>query len=122
MHPIHKQLQSIASFTAGDDTEIQEVLHPQNDGMDFGFSLAHAALQPGEASRPHILHGRSETYIIVEGQGTAFVSGETMEARPGSVIFIPPGAEQYIQNTGEEPLHFWCVVCPPWTAETEEVD
>jgi mannose-6-phosphate isomerase-like protein (cupin superfamily) len=122
MHPIHKQLEAIKAFTAGDDTEIREVLHPENDGVDFGFSLAHATLQPGEASRPHVLHGRSETYIIEQGKGSAFIDGQSMEAKPGSVVFIPPGADQYIQNTGEVPLKFWCVVCPPWTAETEEVD
>ena len=122
MTPIHKQLQQIKAFTAGDDTEIREVLHPKNDGVDFGFSLAHATLQAGEASKAHVLHGRSETYIVTRGEGRAYIAGEIMDARSGSVIFIPPGADQYIENTGNEPLEFWCVVCPPWTAETEEVE
>lgn len=122
MHPLQKQLEQLQGFTAGDDTEIREVLHPKNDKIDFGFSLAHATLQPGEASKPHVLQGRSETYIVAEGEGRAHIAGQAIAARPGSVIFIPPGADQFIENTGPAALKFWCIVCPPWSAEAEEVE
>jgi mannose-6-phosphate isomerase-like protein (cupin superfamily) len=119
---IIKKLKPIPSFTAGDDTEIKEILHPKNDGADFGFSLAHASLQAGQSSKPHRLHGRSETYILQSGRGSAYIDGTAYEMEAGDTLFIPAGAEQYIENTGEVPLQFWCIVCPPWSAESEEVE
>jgi mannose-6-phosphate isomerase-like protein (cupin superfamily) len=118
---IYKNAAAVPSFKAGDDTQIREVLHPKNDGQDFGFSLALASLEAGEASKPHILHGRSETYILRSGQGRAYIGGQAIDLQAGEVVFIPPGEEQYIENTGQATLTFWCVVCPPWSAETEEV-
>lgn len=87
----------------------------------MGFSLAHATLQPGQSSKPHRLQGRSETYILQQGRGRAFISGVAYEMEAGDTLFIPADAEQYIENTGELPLQFWCIVCPPWSEETEEV-
>jgi mannose-6-phosphate isomerase-like protein (cupin superfamily) len=118
---LFKKLGKILPFTAGDDTQIREVLHPKNDGQDIGYSLAHASLAAGEASKPHRLQGRSETYILQQGSGRAWVEGQSYDMEAGDTLFIPAGAEQYIENTGSEPLTFWCVVCPPWSEETEEV-
>jgi len=122
LQKIFKKLSTINSFTAGDDTEIKEVLHPKNDGVNFGFSLAHASLQAGQSSKPHRLHGRSETYILQSGRGSAYIDGTVYEMEAGDTLFIPAGAEQYIKNTGEAPLQFWCIVYPPWSAESEEVE
>ncbi|TXB60594.1 cupin domain-containing protein [Phaeodactylibacter luteus] len=118
---LFKPFSQLPAFTAGDETEIREVLHPHNDGVAFGYSLAHATLEPGQASLPHTLHGRSETYIIQSGAGKAMIAGEEVELGPGDTVYIPAGAEQHIRNVGDGPLTFWCIVCPPWSAETEEV-
>ena len=122
MKTLFKTFSELRSFKAGDETEIREALHPMNDGQDFGYSLAHATLQPGQASKPHILHGRSETYIIERGSGRAYIGDQEREVGVGDVVFIPGGERQHIENTGGEPLRFWCVVCPPWSADSEEVE
>ncbi|MCB0596726.1 MAG: cupin domain-containing protein [Lewinellaceae bacterium] len=116
---IKKTLQNIESFTAGDDTLIREVLHPKNDGLSLGYSLAFATLEPGQASLPHVLLSSSEVYVIQKGRGRAYIEEETADANPGEVLFIPAGARQYIENTGEEALEFWCIVSPPWSGEDE---
>jgi mannose-6-phosphate isomerase-like protein (cupin superfamily) len=116
-----KNIMDLPSFTAGDETIIKEVLHPKNDGIALGYSLAHAELAPGQASLPHRLMQRSETYILLEGQGEAFIDGQSYHLTAGEILYIPPAAEQYIQNTGSGPLRFLCIVDPPWTEETEEV-
>ena len=116
---IRKNIQEEAPFTAGDDTLIREVLHPVNDGLGMNYSLAYATLEPGKASRPHVLRSSSEVYIIRRGRGRAFIGEEVAEAGPGEVVFIPAGARQYIENVGEEPLEFWCIVSPPWNGEDE---
>ncbi|MCO6477791.1 MAG: cupin domain-containing protein [Phaeodactylibacter sp.] len=116
---IKKNTQNIRPFTAGDDTLIREVLHPKNDGLELGYSLAYATLEPGQASLPHILRSSTELYIIQKGRGRAFIGREVAEALPGDVLFIPVGARQYIENIGEGRLEFWCVVSPPWKKEDE---
>ncbi len=116
---IKKNIQNIKPFTAGDDTLIREVLNPGNDGLALGYSLAYATLEPGQSSLPHILRSSTELYIIRKGRGRAYIGQEETEAQSGDVLFIPAGARQYIENTGEERLEFWCVVSPPWSKEDE---
>jgi len=118
---LKKSLKAISPFTAGDDTRIREVLHPKNDGIEMGYSLAYAELEPGQESLPHILHQSSETYIVQKGQGLAKIEGKEVALSEGEVLYIPAGAEQSIRNTGDEVLGFWCVVVPPWSEEGEEV-
>lgn len=118
---LKKSLKKIAPFTAGDDTRIREVLHPKNDGLVSGYSLAYAELDPGQESLPHILHQSSETYIVHRGEGLAKVDGKDIPLSTGEVLYIPAGAEQSIRNTGEGILGFWCVVLPPWSEEGEEL-
>lgn len=116
---IKKTTKKIPPFTAGDDTLIREVLHPKNDGLALGYSLAFATLEPGQASKPHILRNSTEVYVIRKGRGRAFIGEEAAEAVSGDVVFIPAGTRQYIENSGGERLEFWCIVSPPWSAGDE---
>ncbi len=112
----------IASFIAGDKTTIKEVLHPKSDpGADPSYSLAYATLSEGTTSLPHRLRGSSEVYVITEGKGKVHIDQETRDVSKGDIVFIPPGARQYIQNTGNETLGFYCIVAPPWREEAEDV-
>jgi mannose-6-phosphate isomerase-like protein (cupin superfamily) len=115
-----KNIKNIPSFLAGDHTYIKEVLHPNNDNISIQYSLAHATLPIGETSLPHLLHG-SEVYFITKGQGIVFINDEQKAVSVGDMVFIPPRAKQYIQNTGDEPLEFLCIVHPEWKAEEEEL-
>ena len=118
---IKKTIADITPFTAGDDTLIREVLHPKNEGVPMAYSLAHAELESGKASLPHRLLDRSEVYIILEGEGTAYVDGQAAVLRAGDVLFIPAGAEQYLDNTGTATIRFLCIVDPAWSKDTEIV-
>jgi mannose-6-phosphate isomerase-like protein (cupin superfamily) len=118
---IKKEINQLKAFRAGDDTLIKEVLHPKNDGVPYGYSLAYASLEPGTASLSHQLMKSSETYVIHTGQGKAYVDGKAYEMGEGDTLFIPAGAEQWIENTGKTTLGFWCIVLPPWSEEQEEV-
>lgn len=118
---IYKHWDSVDAFTAGDATQIREVLHPRQMPTDLPYSLAHATLHPGSASLPHVLTESAELYIVTEGHGTAYVDGEEVDLRPGAVLLIPKGAEQFVRNEGSGPLRFWCVVSPPWSERQEQV-
>lgn len=49
------------------------------------------------------------------------IDGESASVRPGQAVFIPPGAVQYIENTGADDLAFLAIVDPQWRAGDEEL-
>ncbi|GJM31990.1 MAG: hypothetical protein DHS20C18_09910 [Saprospiraceae bacterium] len=118
---IVKKLKEIEAFIAGDETKIREWLHPKNGDPDTPYSLAYATLEPGKSSLPHHLEERSEVYIVLEGSGTAYVNGEAVRLSKKELLFIPPGAEQFVTNDGEVTLEILCIVTPPWDKDTEVV-
>lgn len=115
-----KRLVDCPEFTAGDGTTFRELLHPDRAELALGYSLAHAVLKPGDASLPHRLKA-SEVYYILEGEGIMHIDDESCYVESGTAIYIPPGATQYIVNSGKTYLKFICIVDPPWRKEDEEV-
>ena len=118
---LKKSLKNIPTFIAGDKTIIQEFIHPKNDGIDVQYSLAHAIVEVGKSSEPHILHQSSELYVILEGESILHVGGEAEILRGGDAALVPAGAMQWIENTGNISLKFYVIVSPPWQAEEEEI-
>ena len=115
-----RDLNACTVFTAGDDTRLRELLHPDKADLALRYSLAHAVVAPGRASLPHRLK-TSEVYYVLSGRGTMHVGDEAAAVGPGQVVYIPPGATQWIENTSDEDLAFLCIVDPAWRAEDEEV-
>ena len=118
---IVKHLKYCEAIKAGDGMMLKELLHPKNDSVDLGYSIAYAALMPGGVSKPHRLKTSSEVYYITNGRAIVHVDREREEARIGSAVYIPAGAVQFIENIGSDDLQFLCIVSPPWRAEDEEV-
>lgn len=118
---IFKKLDSIPVFTAGDDTIIQEWLHPKNDAVNISYSIAFAELEAGASSLPHILQTRTEVYIVLEGTGVAYIGGTAQAMQKNDLLLIPEGVEQYVKNVGDSTLKFICIVSPPWSKEDEVV-
>ena len=107
-------------FRAGDKTLLRELMHPRLHVIAARYSLAHATVEPGEASLPHTLKG-SEVYYILSGHGLMSIDGEEAEVSPGDTVYVPPGAVQHIKNTADTPLSFLCIVDPAWRPEDERV-
>ena len=114
-----KDLKQCEEFAAGDNTILRELLHPAKADLRLRYSLAHAVVRPGRASRPHRLK-TSEVYYIMEGEGVMHIDDESAPVSPGHAIYIPPNAKQYIRNTGNADLKFICIVDPAWRKEDEE--
>ncbi|MDQ3707139.1 MAG: cupin domain-containing protein [Chloroflexota bacterium] len=108
-------------FVAGDETLLREVLHPSVHGAPIRYSIAHALLRPGGRSLPHRLVG-SEVYYILQGHGRIYIDDESSEVRAGQVVYVPPGATQFVENGGSSDLVFLCIVDPAWSAADEAVD
>ena len=92
-----KNLKNCEEFTAGDDTILRELLHPDKEDLKLRYSLAHAVVKPGKISYRHKLT-TSEVYYILEGSGLMHIDGETKEVSPGDAVYIPPNSMQNIEN------------------------
>jgi len=116
-----KDISCCSYFEAVDRTWLAELLHPERDGIDLPYSIAHATLLPGAASLPHRLRESSEVYIILEGEGLMHIESEVQTIHAGQTVLILPGCWQHLQNTGEKAMKFFCIVHPFWRAGDEEV-
>ncbi len=107
---------------ARDGTHLCELLHPFHFSGAVGcrFSLAHAYLEPGEVSFPHRLVVSHEVYYILAGAGLMHIGDETAGVHAGQVVYIPAGAVQHIENTGEGRLVFLAIVDPMWAESDDE--
>lgn len=76
-------------------------------------SIARARVEPGVTTKQHRVTHTVERYVIVAGQGTAFVEGrDPVAVVPGDVVVIPAAAAQSIANTGGTDLVFMCICTP----------
>jgi mannose-6-phosphate isomerase-like protein (cupin superfamily) len=117
---ITRYIDKCKAFTAGDDTAIREIFHPDKERLEIRYSLAYASLKAGMASRPHRLK-TSEVYYILKGKGIMHIDDESKEISSNHTVYIPPDALQHIENTGDSELTFLCVVDPAWRQEDEEI-
>ena len=111
-------------FISEDGTDLCELLHPgrpEARDLPVGFSIAHARLAPEKSSIPHRLRQSCEIYYILEVRGTMHVDETIRDMEPGDIVYIPPGALQWIENTSRDTLAFLALVCPPWREEGQEV-
>ncbi|MGF1566711.1 MAG: cupin domain-containing protein [Nodosilinea sp.] len=115
-----RKLLDCPDFTAGDGTQLRELLHPDKQAVDLRYSLAHAIVPVGQVSTPHALT-TSEVYYILSGQGEMHIDADLSSVEPGDAVYIPPHARQYIRNTGPIPLVFICIVDPAWRKEDERI-
>lgn len=103
-----------------DGCKLRELLHPKQDPIALGFSLASARLGPGERTHAHVLT-QVEVYHILEGEGRMHIAAESGPVGPGDSVYIPAGAVQWIENVGPGELRFLAMVCPPWQAEDDRL-
>ncbi len=115
-----KHVKDCEELIAGDDSILRELLHPEKEDLQIRYSLAHAKVPPGRATKPHRLKA-SEVYFIIAGNGMMHMDKESFEVSPDSAVYIPPGATQYIENTSDSDLAFLCIVDPAWRKEDEDI-
>jgi len=115
-----KNLNACKEFTANDGCLIRELLHPKNDPVDLGWSMAVASVCAGKRTLQHKLV-QSEVYYILSGQGRMHIHNEACEVCAGDVVLIPPQAIQWIENTGDRELQFIAIVSPPWREQDDHL-
>ena len=77
--------------------------------LDFRIS----SYQPKACVHPHKHKVQEQVYYVVAGEGLMEIEGKRSIVRPDTVIFIPPGVEHAIYNTGLEDLKFLVITSPP---------
>jgi mannose-6-phosphate isomerase-like protein (cupin superfamily) len=115
-----KDVADLSHITAADASRLREIFHPERDGVAVGYSLAIAAVAPGERTLQHRL-ASSEIYYLLSGTGRMHVDEEVERVHAGNCIYVPPGSVQWIENTGRIDLAFLCIVDPAWRPQDEEV-
>jgi mannose-6-phosphate isomerase-like protein (cupin superfamily) len=107
-------------FEAGDKTLLRELIHPNNDSLDIGYSLAEARIEPGQSSLIHSLKS-SELYYVLDGEGIIYIDTESRSIKKGDLVMVPADSTQSVTNNGKNDLIFLCIVEPFWTASTENI-
>jgi oxalate decarboxylase/phosphoglucose isomerase-like protein (cupin superfamily) len=77
------------------------------------FSAGIVLLLPGKGHSTHAHPGTEEILYVVSGVGKQTVLGEERDLQPGTMVFIPEGAEHSTVNTGWETLKLIAIYDPP---------
>jgi quercetin dioxygenase-like cupin family protein len=66
----------------------------------------HMAIPPGgrHVAELHVHPDAEELVVILRGSGTFFLEGQAHAVKAEDVVYIAPGAEHELRNTGEEML------------------
>ena len=87
------------------------LVNPMNTGarhLDYRISL----YQPMAYVTAHSHGVQEQIYHVLEGEALMEFGGETRVVRKHDVIYLPPGVEHAIQNTGLVDLVFLVVTSP----------
>jgi len=87
------------------------LVRPESCGansIDYRVSV----YQPRAWVAPHRHRIQEQVYHILDGEALMEVDGERTVVRKDDVIFIPPGVEHAIYNTGMTDLRFIVVTSP----------
>jgi mannose-6-phosphate isomerase-like protein (cupin superfamily) len=68
--------------------------------------------EPGGEQQMHAHKTEEQVYVIVRGRGMMKAGDDEREVHPGSLVFIPPGTQHAIRNTGDEALTFISAASP----------
>ncbi len=67
---------------------------------------------PGDRCGRHVHAGKTETWLIVQGEGVVVVDGAEFPVGPGDALVTRPGQPHELRNTGAAALVFVNLVTP----------
>jgi quercetin dioxygenase-like cupin family protein len=88
---------------------------PENGGtkhLDYRISM----YQPMAYVKLHKHKVQEQIYHVLDGEGLMEIGAERRVVRKHDVIFLPPGIEHSIQNSGLSNLVFLVITSPPTDA------
>jgi mannose-6-phosphate isomerase-like protein (cupin superfamily) len=85
------------------------------DGRHTGhrLGLVEVSIPPSIGGPPqHIHRQHDETFFVISGTPTFTCGGQTITAKPGTLVTVPPGTPHTFANPGEQPVIMLCTVTP----------
>jgi len=70
-------------------------------------------LPAGFSTGLHVHRVQEETFYVLEGECEWQVDGQTIRAKPGTYLFLPPDVPHDIRNTSDQPARMIMTVSPP---------
>ncbi|MFP4111320.1 MAG: cupin domain-containing protein, partial [Desulfonatronovibrio sp.] len=83
------------------------------EGRSDMVSVSELIIDPGVTVPVHTHEVQADSIYVVSGQGEALVNGDWLGVGPGDHVFVLPGAEHGIRNTGSSPLKLFIHHSPP---------
>lgn len=80
-------------------------------GAPFDFRISRYPI--GGRVDPHIHETATQLYYVISGSGLATSGEERHRIGPGTTLYMPPGVDHAIENTGTEDLVFAIVTTEP---------
>ena len=118
MKPSINTLDTSKEFFFEEGCYILEI-HSQED--DPALSIARCRVPQHVSTHWHRLHGITERYLIIEGEGLVELEGGVQTTvRAGDSVLIPPACAQRITNTGSHELVFLALCTPRFTIDAFE--
>ncbi|MGI6575325.1 MAG: cupin domain-containing protein [bacterium] len=72
-----------------------------------------AEFPPYEKPDAHVHAAEEEIIYILSGKGIMEMDGEIINLLPGVAVYMPPGKEHRVENTGDETLKLITLFSPP---------
>ncbi|MBU6234402.1 MAG: mannose-1-phosphate guanylyltransferase/mannose-6-phosphate isomerase [Alphaproteobacteria bacterium] len=81
--------------------------HSQVMSEGAGFRMKEMVVKPGGARSLKMHHHRSEQWVVVSGEGTFTINGQTKTIKAQDSVTIPARSLHQLVNTGKEPLRIY---------------
>jgi mannose-6-phosphate isomerase-like protein (cupin superfamily) len=89
----------------GEKTLFQRILGRGSDKPDLMISLkgvARITIPPGESNSYHTHEKEEQVYIVIRGKGVVQVGVETVDAKAGDVVYLPPKVGHSFYNNSKK--------------------
>ena len=95
--------------------KLQWLVTPDTLGVEK-IGIAIMDCPAGSTVRPlHIHIDTEEVLLILDGEGEAWVDGETAFFKEGDAVLLPANSKHIVRNTGKGPLITASIFSPPTT-------
>ena len=114
------RIASLDSIPAQDlpGRQLQWLVTPETLGVEkIGIAIMNCP--GGSTVRPLHTHiDTEEVLLILEGEGEAWVDGETAHFKKGDAVLLPTNSKHMVRNTGTGPLVTASIFSPPTTPDS----
>lgn len=116
-----QQTDSVPMVKAADGVTFRELIGRGASGSarTDQSSVALFHLDPGKASPWSHNKAGEESFFVLSGHGTVWTGNHAQPVQPGSFIVIPPDFVRSIRASAGEPLEFYALTTPAWSAEDD---